>query len=224
MAINAAELYEKIKHLAKLVQIFDDFVMLRKTSPEKVEQIVKGINDHAVSKIWSKYKKAINYLAYYPIKVPNVKRLINLKGILRIFLLLTLIYYILLFGCILHPKLFPVVLSDAKIFFTVLLISLASGFGLMFLEYRIRRLVIRYESENRELLQPQINMLVKGVNELLKVLASYVRTYNRITSYKKDLIIELWRGDYKGLKVLKVKKLKKFFSSELLNVYVCKIS
>ncbi len=224
MSTNGAELYEKIKHLAKLVQIFDDFTMLRKTNPEKVEQIVKDINDYAVSKVWSKYKKVINHLAYYPIKMPNVRRLINLKGIFRIFLLSTLIYYILLLGCILHPKVFPTILSDAKVFFTALSISLASGFSLIFLEFRIRHLVILYESENREFLQPQLDMLIKGVNELLKVLTSYVRMYNKITGYKKDFIIELWRGDYKRLKILKVKKLKRFFPPESSNVYVYKIS
>jgi hypothetical protein len=221
---DLSDLYNKIKSIVKLIQIFDDFTVLKKTSPIEIERIVKSLKDPAISKIWIKYEKVIHYLAYYPIKIPGIKRLIYIKEILRLFLLLTLIYYILTFGYILHPKLFPAILNDIKVFFTALSVSFTSGLSLIFLEHRIRSKVTQWESQNIKLLQPQLNKLIEGVNELIKVLLSYVKVYNDRSNIKGKFIIELWRGDYSGLKISSVKKVKKPFSSEPLNVYVYEIA
>jgi hypothetical protein len=222
MVVKTSDSYDKMKNIAKLIQIFDDFTILKKTDPVKVEKIVNYLNDPTISKIWVRYAKVIHYLAYYPIKIPSIKHLINIKAILRIFLLSTLIYYILSFGYILHPKLFPAIIGDIKVFLTMLSISFASGFGLIFLEHRIRHKIIEWESKNKEILQPRIDKLVKGVNELIRVLVNYVKMHND-GSCIDNFVIELWREDYKGLKITGIKKIKKPFSSELINVYVYKI-
>lgn len=216
---------ERIELILKILQILDDFSVLKRTNLEIVDNLVNKINDIKIKNLWKKYRKIGVKIVYFPYKIPKVLLLIKIKEIFRILLPLSLIYVLLVFGYIVHQNIYPKWLSflgNPIYLLVVLIFSSIIGIGIILIDYFIRKIIIKFEENHKNVLSKYQKKMKEGAQELINLLKEMLKSNYGNEKFK--CIIDLWHNDYKGIKLIKTRRAKVLFFSTNYNIYTYEIT
>lgn len=218
----------KIELIIKFLQIMDDFSVLRKTRLEAVDKLVNEINDKRISSIWNKYRKTAAKIAYFPLRIPRVRRLISVKELLRMTFSLALVFTMFILGYIIHTASTsnPEDTQSIRNLLLLLLVGVALSTsaiaGTYAVDYMIRRTVVEWEEKERGLLNRYQIKMKEGAQETINVLRRIISE----TDVRQDVdyIVELWHSDYKNIELVGSRKGKVLIFRTKYNIFIYRIA
>jgi hypothetical protein len=194
---------EKLDILCQLISNLDGIRAFRRIEPELIKEDFQNLGSGEFIQMWKKIRYDVEKIAYMPMEIKGLPKLIRAVAFLRLLtpMLLILMIVVLVYQ-LLYIRIFPqfrAILGSWAAAVTSVTLSSFAIITLVTIDYTIRRRVIKYEekhiekfSEGRERIKNVIQKLIAELREELKRSNEDPNKYKMILFYKYD-----------GLKVIK---------------------
>jgi hypothetical protein len=208
---------DPVSQLAQCIALLDDTRAYKRKDVDRIDEAFLELKKTRFKEhydMWVKARPAADKIADMPLKIPGVEQMIRKLAWIKIANrvgLIVLIGFVAVqivpaWRRVLGPHPFG---GNAFLYsmIAVLVVVVAMNYA-TYVDYRIRKKVIRYEAETKDEYAPYREKMKDCVNRMLKSLA---KEANRSGEKPEDYRMILYYDDYSNIKVVKKWKPKSMF-------------
>lgn len=187
---------DKTEDLRYIIRVLDNIRAMRRTDPFKLAEKMElyGFKD-----LYDQIKPGIEEIVYLPNRLPGIKTLLQVTGVLRSLFPVSLIAIIL--SVLMRTGLFPMVNPVIYRLFLVVPVVILIGFVLM--DFTLRRMITRYEKQHPDLHKNEKKLLREAA---AKIIPRLQRELRETGTPPESCPLPLYFDDYPGITIIKTKK------------------
>jgi len=199
---------DPVSQLAQCITLLDDTRAYRRKDVERIDEAFVALKKTRFKEhydMWVKARPAAEKIADMPLKIPGVQRMIRTLAWIKVANRVGLIFLIGFLAIQIVPVwrrvLGPHPFGGHAFLYSmiaVIIVVVAMNYATV-MDYRIRKKVIKYEAETKDLYAPQREKMKECVGKMMKSLAKEANRSGKNPEYYK---LVLYFDDYDNIKVV----------------------